>query len=185
MFVLRNSTSFSDAGLDALVDLAEDMRELRFSAGDTLWTVGDAAPFSVLVLEGSIACHPPDLPPFELGHGFYVGGLESTANEPRWYTARAAGDVRALELDTAAFIDVLEDHPEFAMAMMRSLAGGIAAFRDRMRERASRPPPRTRALPEPGEQGDEAVVAGVEQDGGEEAAGAEPRPAEDEPEQSG
>jgi CRP-like cAMP-binding protein len=51
--------------------------------------------------------------------------MDSIAAEPRWYRAVAQTDVVALRSDAAHLMDVIEDHPDMGIAMLRSAAKSL------------------------------------------------------------
>ncbi len=138
MFFLRSTTNFSYTSVEALADIADDATELRYESGETIWKAGDEGNYSLMLVNGQVECSPEDGgAPFMFGPGFVVGGLDSIANVPRWYSVVARGPVHGLRLDRATFFDVLEDHPGMAMAMLRSLARGVEGLLDRLVNKAA------------------------------------------------
>ncbi len=135
MFFLRKTSNFSKASIEALSDLAAGAYEKRYRPGDVIWRAGDDAHTSVQVLAGTVICQAPDMKPFELGVGMIVGGLDSMARQPRWYDCVAKDDVRLLVIERTLMFDVLEDHIEMAMALLRALATGMQGVLTRMAER--------------------------------------------------
>jgi CRP-like cAMP-binding protein len=149
MFFLRRTQNFAKVSIEAVADLAARHREVRFRAGDVIWNLGDAAEDSILVLNGTISCQPPDREHFDLGVGYIVGGLDALSGEPRWYKLVAKTDVLAMRQLRDDMLDVLEDHSEAALALTRTLAGGVIAMLDRLSahraaERRKSEPPSSR-----------------------------------------
>lgn len=135
MFFLRKTSNFANASIEALSDLAAGSYEKRYRPGDVIWRAGDDAQSSVQVLAGTVICEAPDVKPFEFGVGMIVGGLDSMARQARWYDCIAKDDVRLLVIERTLMFDVLEDHIEMAMALLRALATGMQAILTRMAER--------------------------------------------------
>lgn len=127
MWQLRRGTAFRHTNIEALADMATDAEELRFAAGETVWDVGDQADWSLLVVSGTVRCESDQAEPFTFGPGYVVGGLDSLAEQDRWYRATAECDVVGLRTTRADLYDVLEDHPDMSMAFLRNLAAGIIA----------------------------------------------------------
>jgi CRP-like cAMP-binding protein len=138
MFFLRKTTNFSESSIEALAELAAASDERRFGAGTVLWRRGDAADYSLMIAAGTVACQPEQGDEFVYEGGWVIGGPDSLADKPRWYDARAASDVIALHLPRTALLDVLEDHTEMAMVLVRGLASGIKWL---LEEKAHRPGP--------------------------------------------
>jgi len=135
MFLWHRASNFPHGSIEALADMANDAVERRFRAGERLWARGEPAQGSLYVVQGDVECRPAEGSPFVLGAGYYVGGLDAMANLGRWYEAVAKTDIVALWLPQSSLLDVLEDHTELALAMMRNLARGLVAMIDRIAER--------------------------------------------------
>lgn len=132
MFALRSATNFAEASMEALANMAQGMTERRYAPGDRLWRVGERADYSVLLITGVVECEADGVKPFTFGPGYYVGGLDSLSHSDRWYGCRAVSDVVALVLERQKLFDVLEDHTDMGIQMMRSLARGVNALFERM-----------------------------------------------------
>jgi CRP-like cAMP-binding protein len=145
MLFLKRTTNFGDASIEALYELANQTPEVRWKAGDRIWTVGEPTDWSFGLFRGEVECRPPGKPSFGFGPGFVVGGIDSLAGEPRWYECWAVTDARAIRFARSALFDVFEDHPEVGMVLLRNLAGGVNAMLEAMAARkkaqSERPPP--------------------------------------------
>jgi CRP-like cAMP-binding protein len=127
IFFLRRTMSFAKTRIEALADVAHD------AAGLVLGE--DVADVAVLPLSGIIDCDTDDgSQHFAFGPGSIVGGLDSFAGEPRWFTARATTAVRALVIDTQVMLDVIEDNMEMTTDMLRVFAGVIRDLQNRITE---------------------------------------------------
>jgi len=122
---LRDAMPFAGARLEALADLARDVRETRLDAGVQLWSEGDLSDGWYFLLHGEVEVESSSGMSTTFGPGDVVGSLGTLANAPRWYSARAASPVVALRTDAEALFDVMEDHFDFAMALVRSMARGF------------------------------------------------------------
>jgi CRP-like cAMP-binding protein len=130
--VLRRTTPFDLAEVEALAELARDSPERRYPSGATLWQTGDPSGASLLVVAGVIEGRVPGADQrFRLGPGSIAGGLDSLAGRPRWFDAVAASELVGLEVGLAALLDVLEDHTGMAMDVLRAMASGVLALRER------------------------------------------------------
>ncbi len=123
--LLRAGPIFSKANMDALLTLANRIKEVRFEAGETLWEADDASGFMYAIVGGRVRCTLPDGRWFTAGTGYPLGNLESQCVAPRWYTAVAETPVVALRNSTDEFIDMLEDHFETAREFLAAVAGGL------------------------------------------------------------
>jgi CRP-like cAMP-binding protein len=69
---------------------------------------------------------------FGFGPSSSVGGIDSLAGLPRWYSARAGTDVVALRSDVENLLDVFEDHPDIGIEMLRVLARTLMTLQARV-----------------------------------------------------
>lgn len=120
MILLRQHIPFSGARLEALAILAHAAREVRWPAGAVVRRAGLPADGSLLVLEGTLRGEDRTL-----GPGHAIGVLEMLANLPHRDTFAAATAVRALEIQAATMLDVLEDHTEFALSIVETFARAL------------------------------------------------------------
>jgi hypothetical protein len=60
-----------------------------------------------------------------VGPGYPLGNLERLSGDPRWYTAVAEVPVVAFRNDIEPMLDVLEDHFDMALDLIRAMAGGV------------------------------------------------------------
>jgi len=123
MAFLREDSVLRDAHIEAISDLATEVREVRLQSGDSLWDIGDSSDHFLLIVCGQVTCRArePDQR-FDRGPTDTVGSLESLSAADRWFRARVSDDVIALQVDVDVFYDILEDHFEMAMALLRQLA---------------------------------------------------------------
>jgi CRP-like cAMP-binding protein len=129
LFCLRRAMDFAQTRVDALSDLAEDARTLRAEAGEALWEIGDLAENNLLVVEGVITAATQDSEQvFEFGPGSFVGGVDVFAGEPRWYRATCKTPVVGLRIRTQHLLDVVEDHIDLGMDLLRVLARMLAGL---------------------------------------------------------
>jgi CRP-like cAMP-binding protein len=141
MLWLKHTTNFGQASIEALWDLAQQLPEMRWAAGERIWAVGEPTDWSFGLLSGDVECRPDGKPSFAFGPGFVVGGIDSLSNEPRWYAAYAKTEVRALRFARAALFDVFEDHTDVAMVLLRNLAGGVNAMLEAMAAKKAKAQP--------------------------------------------
>jgi CRP-like cAMP-binding protein len=133
IFFLRQIMSYAKTRIEALADLAQEARELDLPTGRLLWQPGDVADHSVMLIGGLVACQSGDeRQRFRFGPGAIVGGLESVASEPRWYSAIAETRIRALSIDAQSLLDVVEDNMEIATDMLRVHARALRDLGDRI-----------------------------------------------------
>ncbi len=119
---LRRLMTYGRAQVEALAELAREMHEVRIPAGTELWRDGDPAMHSLLVWSGVIIGEARHGQRFKLGPDSVAGGIDSIAGEKRFYRAVAETDVVALRSDTAHLMDVIEEHPDMGLDMLRAAA---------------------------------------------------------------
>ncbi|HEX4338339.1 MAG TPA: cyclic nucleotide-binding domain-containing protein [Polyangiaceae bacterium] len=122
---LRRLNPFGAPRVEALAELAREMVEVTFRAGAQIWRLGEPSPYSLVVWSGVISAITETGQRFRFGPDSVVGGIDSIAAEPRWYIARAETDVVALRGDASLLMDVIEDHPDMGIAMLRAAAGSL------------------------------------------------------------
>lgn len=123
--LLRSGPIFRNANMDALLGLANRLKEARFVAGETLWEADDASGYMYAIVDGRVRCTLPDGRWFTAGTGYPLGNLESQCGASRWYRAVTETPVVALRSSTDEFIDMLEDHFETAREFLAAMASGL------------------------------------------------------------
>lgn len=129
---VRRLLTYGHAGVEAVAELAREMRALRIPEGQVLWEAGDHAPHALLVWSGSVGCTTPPGQTFRFGPDSVVGGIDSIAGEPRWYRAVAETDLLVLKSGAAELLDVLEDHPDMGLSMLRGAARILSELNERV-----------------------------------------------------
>ena len=136
MLIRRPGSPFERSSLEALARLARSTPEVRFRPGDVLWRAGDPSDYALILVAGTIACSTPDgRELFRAGPGYPLGNLERFTDEPRWFTATAETDVLALRGETEAFLDLIEDHFDMALAFISTMARNLLSIRRSLAER--------------------------------------------------
>jgi CRP/FNR family transcriptional regulator, cyclic AMP receptor protein len=115
LLFLRQSPVFERTSLNALAVLSRAMVESSFSAGETLWRVGEPSAFVLMIASGSATAAFPDGAQISVGSGTPLGAVESQAGRPRWYTATADTKLVALRSEAQTLLDVMEDNVEVAL----------------------------------------------------------------------
>lgn len=126
MAALRDALPFAGTRLEALADLARDVRELRLDDGETLWEEGEQADACVFILWGTVEVRMPDYDDaIVFGPGDVVGSLSMIGMSHRWYSARVPHGLVGLRLNGEALRDVLEDHFDLLLSMVRVMSRGL------------------------------------------------------------
>ncbi len=131
LIVLRQQPLFAEARLDALASLAHASEELAFGPGTVIARRGDLATSTLVVLEGSLHATTSDARTHALHRGHAIAAFETLAEQPHPRTLEAATRVRVLASTAAAIYDVLEDHTDLGLAMIRAFAASLLDARDR------------------------------------------------------
>jgi CRP-like cAMP-binding protein len=124
---LRESP-FGHMNLDALVDFARYMIEVRYPAGELLWSTGETSTHALHVDAGRVRCISPDGRRADIGRGFSIGVLD-VWSRTRVYEARAETPVIAFRIDFESFLALLETHPEVGLDLLRGFARELLAVR--------------------------------------------------------
>jgi CRP-like cAMP-binding protein len=128
---LRQSP-FGHINLEALVDMARKMLEVRFPAGHLLWSVGDTSTHSLHIDVGRVRCTTADGSSVAVGSGFTIGVLDVWGTHVRVYEARAETPIIAYRIDFESFLGLLEAHPEVGLELLRGFARELVAIQLRM-----------------------------------------------------
>jgi len=113
--------SFRHMNMEALIDLARSMIELRYPAGALLWSAGDPSTHALHVDAGRVRCTERDGRDVCIGHGFTIGVLDVWSGS-RVYDARAETPTIAFRIDIENFLALLEAHPEVGLDLLRGFA---------------------------------------------------------------
>ena len=129
---LRQSEFFARASINALAELSRGMAEVRFEAGQTVWTVGEPSGWVLVILDGYLSCTTAAGYRFRVGPGTPPGGLEATAEAPRWYTGVAETPIIALHGRMEWVLDLFEDNFEMGMDYLAVLAKRLLELMERV-----------------------------------------------------
>jgi CRP-like cAMP-binding protein len=116
---------FGYMNLEALVDLARSMREVRLAKGDVLWSPGDASTHAYHLDYGRVRCTSPDGRHVDVGRGFTIGVLDVWGSEGRAYEARAETALIGYRIDFEDFLSLLETHGEVGSDILRGFARSL------------------------------------------------------------
>jgi CRP-like cAMP-binding protein len=131
IFLLRENMNFAQTRIEALADLAQESQHISFEPDTVLWQVGDVSDHSLMLVSGIIECQN-ETQRFAFDPGSTVGGLDSVAQVPRWYEARARTPVLALRIETQRLLDVIEDNMEMGIDMLRVFATDLRQLQERL-----------------------------------------------------
>ncbi|HEY4181672.1 MAG TPA: cyclic nucleotide-binding domain-containing protein [Kofleriaceae bacterium] len=121
LMVLRKRLPFGKGRIEALAALSQSADEIRVPARTDLATAGEPVTAVTIILEGTAQVIRPD-GQFVFGPGSSIGAFESLGEAPLTASVTTLTPVRALRFPVTAFLDVLEDHTDLALAMVERLA---------------------------------------------------------------
>lgn len=124
---LRESP-FGHMNLDALVDFARYMIDVRYAAGELLWSSGETSTHALHIDAGRVRCTGADGRHVDIGRGFSIGVMD-VWSRVRVYEARAETPVIAFRIDFESFLALLETHPEVGLDLLRGFARELLAAR--------------------------------------------------------
>jgi CRP-like cAMP-binding protein len=118
---------FGRMHLEALVELARHMVEVRYPAGTPIWSVGDSSTYSLHIDVGRVRCTAPGGRHVDVAHGFTIGVLDVWGAQVRVYEARAETPVIGFRIEFESFLTLLEVHPEVGLQLLRGFATELLA----------------------------------------------------------
>ena len=129
--LLLDVSPFEALTSEELAALATTMTEMRFDAGETIFTDADPEGRLYVVMDGAVEIWRGGIviQRATRGQAFGIFGLLGVAADA---TARAAEPSHLLVLAREDFIEAVSDNPAFAVACLRSLALRLNVLSDRI-----------------------------------------------------
>jgi len=128
IWVVRGYSGFKKTNLNALASLCQQCEEVRFEPGTRVWSAGDPAPSTFLLVRGTIGCVTARGTQFRYGPSTAVGGIDAFADKPRWYSATTETKVLGLRVMSDRFVDLLENDFSLANNFLASLASTLVTL---------------------------------------------------------
>ena len=125
--VLRSVPLFSELDDEDLGRLANQMKERRFSEGDPMTSEGAGGAGFFVITEGNATVSVGGEVRATLGPGDYFGEIALIDEGTRTASITAATDVTAYGLTSWEFKPFVEDHPQVAWALLKTLAQRLRA----------------------------------------------------------
>jgi len=122
--ILRAQPPFAEVSLQGLATLAQATEELRILARSPICRAGEDARGIFVILDG-VARASRANGPGVLAAGAACGALEVLAERPHASGVESVTAARVLRVPDAALLDVMEDHTDFAVALLGWLAGAL------------------------------------------------------------
>ena len=127
VFLLQRVDVFTDMPSHHLARIALLAREVEAQAGAVLLHAADVADAMYVVVEGELRAEHDDMSrPIEEGEG--VGALALLDDEPIGVDVRAVRPTRLLRLTRHDLADLLHDHPDLAVSLLRGVAARLRAL---------------------------------------------------------
>ncbi|HUS66415.1 MAG TPA: cyclic nucleotide-binding domain-containing protein [Kofleriaceae bacterium] len=127
---LRAARLFDESPLEALAELARESPEVRYPAGKRLWSAGDAAGWSLAIVSGRVAGTVEGASEaLGFGPASIPGLLDGMAGRARWFDAETETPIVGLRIDGGGLLDLLEDHADMSLQLMRSLSREVITLR--------------------------------------------------------
>jgi CRP-like cAMP-binding protein len=139
IWVIRGYSGFKKTNLNALASLCQECEEVRIEPGTRLWSSGDPAPYTFLLVRGTIGCVSSRGTQFRYGPNTAIGGVDAVADKPRWYSATAETKVLGLRVMSDRFVDLLENDFSLASNFLASLASALVRVLARKAELGQEP----------------------------------------------
>jgi CRP-like cAMP-binding protein len=125
--VLRKVPLFAELEEDDLARLANQMKERRFSEGNPMTSEGSGGAGFFVITEGNATVSVGGEAKTTLGPGDYFGEIALIDEGMRSATITAATDVTAYGMTAWEFKPFVEDHPQVAWALLKTLAQRLRA----------------------------------------------------------
>jgi CRP-like cAMP-binding protein len=122
MLALHTVPLLRDFGVAVLAALLRDERARHLTAGETIFTAGDAADRVVVVADGVVVGTAPDGATFRTGAGAMLGDNEALSGLPYACSVRCETATAIIALDPREIWDAAEDHFHVARALLRAAA---------------------------------------------------------------
>lgn len=122
LLYLKQLPGLTELSFGELAVLARQLSERHFTRGEKLLTEGTPIDTVFITVEGTVRMEKDGLPEGLSGPQQGVGFIHWLANVEDGVDATAETDVLALEMPTAALLEILEDHFSFYLTMMRTFA---------------------------------------------------------------
>ena len=120
--VLAGVPLFAGLSRRELGEIARNVTEVDISPGEYLTFEGETGHQAMVILAGHVTVRKKGKKVAELGAGDVVGEMSLVTNRPRNATVRADSFVAALVMDSKEFASVMDEHPQVATKILRTVA---------------------------------------------------------------
>lgn len=105
--------------------IVQVLTDVRAKAGTVLFRRGDETRNALFIVAGQVDLIDEEGDEISFDPGSIIGILDLNIGRPRQRTAVARTDVHLLEMPYDAWVEILEDNPEYSARARRVVAGGL------------------------------------------------------------
>ena len=120
--VLSAVPLFAGLSRKELAEIARNVTEVEIAPREYLAFEGETGHQAMVLLAGKVSVRKKGRKVAELTTGDVVGEMSLVTNRPRNATVRADTFVAALVMDSKEFSSVMEEHPQVAAKILRTVA---------------------------------------------------------------
>src|SRR5687767_10635105 len=124
--VLSRVPLFGGLSRRELGEIARNVTEVDIAPQEYLAFEGEIGTQAMVILAGTVTVRKKGRKIAELGTGDVVGEMSLVTSRPRNATVRAESFVSALVMDSKEFANVMDEHPQVATKILRTVAERLA-----------------------------------------------------------
>jgi CRP/FNR family transcriptional regulator, cyclic AMP receptor protein len=124
--VLSRVPLFDGLSRRELDEIARNVTEVDIAPQEYLAFEGEIGTQAMVILAGKVTVRKKGRKIAELGTGDVVGEMSLVTSRPRNATVRAESFVSALVMDSKEFANVMDEHPQVATKILRTVAERLA-----------------------------------------------------------
>ena len=124
--VLAGVPLFAGLSRRELGEIARNVTEVEIAPREYLAFEGETGRQAMVVLAGHVSVRKRGRKVADLGPGDVVGEMSLVTSRPRNATVRAETFVSALVMDSKEFAAVMDEHPQVAAKILRTVAERLA-----------------------------------------------------------
>lgn len=128
VIILKTVSIFARTPEDVLADVAMQMSEVRYDAGEVIFKKGDIGNSLYLIVSGEVRIHDDQRVLSILGDRQVFGEMALLDPAPRIATVTALENTHLLRLGQDAFDELIQNRGEVALGIIRVLAGYLRAW---------------------------------------------------------
>jgi hypothetical protein len=129
---LKSLPLFEGLTIRQLVNLADEVREVRHPADQTIFRAGDPGDCLYLIVEGTVRVTIGSTLLTELGPKSFFGEIAVLDGENRTATVATTTAVRLLRLDRNDLLRLMEELPAIAICICQTLSKKVSELTDRL-----------------------------------------------------